>query len=293
MFSIKKALPILLLFLCCFQVEGAIFYKVLADRPFYRNGELIHISIDTDQSGLRIFADFSQLDSLYDPRMVFVENLGLHYDVYYPVTLENNKSGENFTVFINAYNPATGTSNGVTYKIDMRGEERVIETSGEFELGVSNAVLPDETVISVGSGQVMVCRSSLQNCSFYSDVAYDLLTSQQIINDTVVIYRDRNVTEKINLSGVEIPLNDLITYVKTHPSITQDDVRKMIRQEFDGSIRPVLVTMSEKFDDAEEQRAKESRLHFWLLVGAYVFALCIFGLILYAYQLRKKSNYIR
>lgn len=49
-----------------------------ADRPRYRNGEVINLEARLDASGYRVIADFGSIDSLYDPTGVTVEDWGMN-----------------------------------------------------------------------------------------------------------------------------------------------------------------------------------------------------------------------
>ena len=287
-------IPVLLL--CAGMAEAAIFFTVLADRPFYRNGELIHINLEMDQENLKIYADFRQVDSNYDKRLVFTENNGTHYDVYYPISLKNNNSAENYTVFISAYDRVSGLSNGMTYRLELRHEREVVEDWGMLELDVTDVVLGEETVISVMAGQVMVCKGSLKNCSYYSDLAFAQLTEPVIINESVIIYRDRNLTgpgTAVDLTGLEVSLAELSNYIRSHPVLTEDQIRRYVRNEFDNSVRPPLIAMGQKFDAANEQSQKTDKMLMVGVVSAHLLAIIVVVILLYAYNLRKKTNYIK
>ena len=194
-------------------VNAVIIESTTANQNVFKDGDLITIIIQANAENLQVTADFSAVDSGFNPGSVLVEPDGMVYTISYPITFANTRGDSTYNSIITVYDPATSTTSTVTYGITLANTGQRLSAIQDLVLTVS-----DEAMISVKSGTIQVCSST--KCTTFTQAEYDATRNIMISSGTVslsgltynqIVSQIQNQTNAYTAAQLKDYLTQLVT----------------------------------------------------------------------------------
>ena len=202
---------LLMLAMCASFSSAFIVQSISADKSSYMNGDLVTVVLTANVAGLQVTADFSPIDSKFDPGMVLVENsTNRTYKVYYPITFGNVRGDGLYVTTFSLYQKSTDTSSVVSYQIRLDNTQNVnnTATSDRITLRVREAETFNQTnYIKVQAGNVMVCTST--SCTTLTQADYDAARNYIITSGKVTLSNLTYANLKAEIMQGVIAQNDI------------------------------------------------------------------------------------
>lgn len=238
----KALLTLTIIILTSSLAQAVIISSTTANQLTYKNGDLIIITIQTNAENLEVTADFTAIDSNYNPGSVIIEPEGLTYTISYPITFSNNKGDNTYNAIITVYDPQTSTTSTVTYGITLTNQGERLQDTQELTIKVS-----DEASINVQDGYIQICTSD--KCETLTEKEYEasrnyIITSGKVtlsnltynqLRDEIQAAANQKISEELErylTQIIEIKRNlDQNLYDMQQLYITQQNLTENYRNE--------------------------------------------------------------
>lgn len=304
MLKINVVLLLMLLF-CLHSVSGVIIQGVDANQDEFSNGELIELTIYTNQKNLQILADFSNVDSKFNKDMVLSEETeDFAYKVWYPITFGNVRGDNIYNAVITAYDQSTDTSSVISYGINLNNENRIEKTESTQTIRLKvretrdsddgrSSTEPDSSKpatiddIKIEGDNIVICRES--GCSELTEEEYEnarriIIDNNRDIQLSNMTYQQlkTEVLEEVN-SDIRAEINQYINQI-----IQLNKDLKNIANELEGMIQESEARMSNSTNQTQHVINQARTFN----IASVVFAFLIVGGGLYLLYLKQSTTWL-
>jgi hypothetical protein len=281
------------------SAHALIIQGIETSKDSYANGDLIELTIYTNEKGLEFTADFSKLDSGYNPGSVISEEVqDFVYKIYYPITFKNNKGSGLHNVVISSYSKRSDKSSIISYAIKIDNSVQINQTSASDRIQLkvrpsdynpdpyTPPINSNNTRVRVEDGMIMVCSDT--GCSTLTEDEYEK-------------------GRRIIISSGDVELSNL-TYNQLKNQI-ETDVNQVVQSDLQQYINYIIGT-NKKFDDAlfdikemmtraENNFANQSsktenyiNKGIWMLIGTIILVIIIVVGSIYTIYLKTQSTWL-
>lgn len=156
----KALMTITILLLTTPLVSAFVIQGVETNQDSYANGDLIIITIATNQRGLELNADFTRVDTNHNALRTLLSEEDFLYKAYYPISHDNTKSDGTYNAVLTLYDPATDSSQASTVGINLDNDDRTRSSEDTVRINVRGEPLtsqPIESEIGVEDGEIKIC----------------------------------------------------------------------------------------------------------------------------------------